>query len=138
MREYGYIYCQKFIPGNKFDIRVIVIDDKIFEIKRLCRTGDFRASGSGMIFYAKEDLSEECAKIALHAAEKMQTQCVVFDFIFDNGKPLLVECSYGFSMHVYDRCCGYWDAQMQWHPGSFNPQDWIMDLVIKEIKMRNR
>lgn len=138
MREYGYMYCQKFIPGNKFDIRAIVIGDKVFEIKRQCRAGDFRASGSGMIFYEKEDLSEECAQIALHAAEKMQTQCVAFDFVFDNGKPLLVECSYGFAMHGYDRCSGYWDAQMQWHPGHFNPQDWIMDLVIKEIKIRNR
>ena len=134
MREYGYVYMQKFIADNEYDIRAIVIGDKVFEIKRLCRPDDFRASGSGTILYEKSELSGECAGIALAAAAKLKTQCAALDFVFDHGKPMLVEISYGFSMHGYDRCTGYWDADLNWHAGVFNPQDWIMDLVVKEVK----
>lgn len=55
-REKGYIYFQKFIPGNEFDIRIIVVGDKAFAIKRMVRKNDFRASGSGFIFYEKKIL----------------------------------------------------------------------------------
>jgi len=133
-REHGYVYFQKFIAGNEYDIRAIVINGKVFEIKRMCRTSDFRASGSGMILYEKAELSERCAEIALAAARKMQTQCAAFDFVFDNGQPLLLEVSYGFILHVYDPCTGYWDADLNWHAGNFNPQDWIMDEVINKVK----
>ncbi|MEL7250865.1 MAG: hypothetical protein AAFO03_20720, partial [Bacteroidota bacterium] len=46
-REKGYVYFQEFIPENTFDIRVVVVDQKAFAIKRQVRKGDFRASGSG-------------------------------------------------------------------------------------------
>jgi len=39
--EKGYVYFQEFIPNNHFDIRVIVIGDKAFAIKRMVRENDF-------------------------------------------------------------------------------------------------
>ena len=48
-KERGYIYFQDFIPNNDSDIRVVVIDQKAFAIKRMTRENDFRASGSGTI-----------------------------------------------------------------------------------------
>ena len=46
-KEREYVYFQEFLPGNNFDIRIIVIGDKAFGLKRMVRKGDFRASGSG-------------------------------------------------------------------------------------------
>ena len=55
----GYAYFQDFIPDNDSDIRVIIIGDKAFGIKRMTRNNDFRASGSGLISYEIEDIPKE-------------------------------------------------------------------------------
>src|SRR5690606_27066352 len=46
-KEKGYVYFQDFMPDNMYDIRLIVIGDKAYGMKRGVREGDFRASGSG-------------------------------------------------------------------------------------------
>lgn len=134
-RVKGYIYFQEFIPNNDSDIRVIVIGNKAFALKRLVRDGDFRASGSGNIIYEKEAIDENCVKIAFDVNKKVKSQCVAFDFIFDKDKnPLIVEISYGFAIHAYDKCPGYWDENLKWHQMEFNPQEWIVENLIAETK----
>ena len=129
--EKGYAYFQDFIPNNTFDIRVIVIDNKAFGIKRLTRKNDFRASGSGMIVYKKEEIDERCVKIAFDVNEKIKSQSIAFDFVFDaNNNPLVLEISYGFIKEVYDPCEGYWDKSLTWHEGSFNPYGWMVDNLV--------
>ena len=132
--EKGYVYFQDFIPGNKSDIRVIVISNKAFAIKRLCRPHDFRASGSGSLVYAKSEIDERCVKMSFELAAKLFDSCVALDWIFGEGnKPMIVEMSYGFSMHGYDPCPGYWTSDMQWHEGKFVPQNWMVDGIIEAI-----
>ncbi len=82
-REKGYIYFQDFIADNKFDIRVIVIDDKAFAIKRLIRENDFRASGSGFITFEKENFNDETIKLSFDLNDKIKSQCLVIDYVFD-------------------------------------------------------
>lgn len=130
VRERGYVYFQEFIPGNDHDIRVVVIDDKAFAIKRLVRKGDFRASGSGDILYEKNFFQEEIINLSFEIARKLKTQCVAFDFIYDKETPLLVEISYGFSPEGYDSCPGYWDNEINWHEGPFNPYGWMVESII--------
>ena len=131
-RDRGYIYFQEFIEGNTFDIRIIVIGDKAFAIKRMNRENDFRASGSGSIIYEKSHINERCVKIAFDVNKQLQNQSIAFDFVFDNANnPLIIEISYGFVPAAYDKCTGYWDTDMQWHEGSFNPQGWMVENLIK-------
>lgn len=126
--EKGYIYFQEFIPKNTSDTRVIVIDDKAFAIKRKVRENDFRASGSGEIDYDFQNIDKKCLKSAFEVHKKLGSQCTAFDFIFDeNGNPLIVEISYGFSVEAYDNCQGYWDEKLVWHNGKFKPQEWIVE-----------
>lgn len=133
-REVNYIYFQQFMPKNDCDIRVIVVGDKAFAFKRLNRDGDFRASGSGNFVYDKNQIDERCVKIAFESNDKIKSQCIAFDFIFDkNQQPLIVEISYGFVMKVYDKCEGYWDRELNWHPGVFKPQYWMVENVAKEF-----
>ncbi|MGP5222231.1 ATP-grasp domain-containing protein [Psychrobacter celer] len=128
--EKGYAYFQDFIPHNDFDIRVIVIDGKAFAIKRLVREDDFRASGSGSIVYGKSEIDLRCVKIAFDISDKLDSQCLAYDFIFDkDNEPLIVEISYGFSIDAYDKCTGYWDRYLNWIEREFNPQEWIIDLI---------
>lgn len=130
------ITAAAYIPNNRFDIRVIVIGDKAFAIKRLCRDNDFRASGSGMILYAKTEIPVRCVEKSFEAAKKLGTQCVGFDWVFDsNGNPLIVEISYGFMAKGYFTCEGYWTSDMQWHEGSnFDFCGWMVNEVINRMK----
>lgn len=132
--EKGYVYFQDFIPNNTYDIRVIVIGDKAFAIKRLVRKNDFRASGSGSIIYEKEEISEECIKIAFSVNKMLKAQCICFDFVFNEKKePMILEISYGFTVHGYDSCPGYWTSDLIWHQGKFEPQTWMIEDLISLI-----
>ena len=129
--ETGYIYFQDFIPNNSFDIRMIVIGDKAFGLKRMVRTGDFRASGSGFLRFDREEFDERCVQIAFETSQKLHAQCLAYDFVFDeSNQPLIVEISYGFAVEAYDPCPGYWDKDLAWHKGNFNPQEWMIESLL--------
>jgi glutathione synthase/RimK-type ligase-like ATP-grasp enzyme len=132
--EKGYIYFQEFIPSNSYDIRVIVIGSRAFAIKRLVRENDFRASGSGNIQYEKELFDEKCISLSFECSRVLNTQCVAIDYVFDqDNSPLIVEISYGFNASGYDKCPGFWDENLNWVEGSFNPQEWMIEDLINSI-----
>jgi glutathione synthase/RimK-type ligase-like ATP-grasp enzyme len=132
--ERGYVYFQDYLPGNDYDTRVIVIGDRAFGIRRLVRPGDFRASGSGRISYAREDIDERCVALGFDTASRLGGSCVALDFVYDQqGQPWILEVSYGFIKEVYDHCPGYWDTALNWHEDKFNPQAWMVDLVMERI-----
>lgn len=132
-REKGYAYFQDFIPNNTFDVRVCVVGNQAFALKRLTRKGDFRASGSGNIVYDKSQIDERCVKIAFEVNDKLKMQSVAFDFVFDeNNNPLIVEISYCYAIKAYDFCEGYWTSDMAWHPGDhFDFCGWMVEDLIK-------
>ena len=128
--ERGYAYFQDYMPGNDSDVRVIAIGDRAFAIRRMVRPGDFRASGSGRILHAREDVDERCVELAFSAADRLGCDCVALDFVFGaSSHPLVLEVSYGFDQKGYDACPGHWARDMSWHTGPFNPQGWIVDLI---------
>lgn len=133
--EINYLYFQEFIPNNDSDIRIIVIDGKAFGIKRMNRENDFRASGSGFILYEKEHIDDVFVKAAFEINKKLKAQCIAYDFVYgENNKPLLIEISYGFANAGYNECVGYWDENMNWYEGKFNPYGWMIDLMLKNGK----
>lgn len=128
--EKGYAYFQEFVPNNDFDIRIVAIDNKAFALKRLVRKGDFRASGSGHIVYDHTQIDIRCVEIALVTNRKLNAQCLAYDFVFDEkNNPLIVEISYGFAAEAYDSCEGYWDSELNWHEGKFNPYGWMIAVL---------
>lgn len=135
-REKGYVYFQEFIPNNTFDIRVCVIGDKAFAIKRMVREHDFRASGSGNIIYAKAEIDERCIKIAFDISSRLKLQCVGMDFVLDkDNNPLIVEMGYGFTAAGYAQCEGYWTSDMEWHEGKgFNFCGWMVENLMNMVE----
>ncbi len=131
----GYIYFQEFIPGNEYDTRLVVIGNRCFGVRRYCRKGDFRASGSGIKAYEPELFDKEAIKIAFNIAKTLKTQSIAFDFIFDNHGPKIVEMSYAFIMgKFYDDCPGFWDQELNWHRSPVNPQYFMIEDFLSEIK----
>lgn len=130
-REKGYVYFQDFIPNNDYDIRVVVINNKAFAIKRIVRSNDFRASGGGQIVYEKKHFDLKTINLAFETATKLRMQCAAFDFVYDkNWNPLIIEVSYGFTMKGYDKCVGYWDKELKFHEGKFNPYGWMIENIL--------
>lgn len=132
-RERGYVYFQDFIPGNDHDIRVIVIGDRAFAIRRAVRKDDFRASGSGVITYDPAEIPLSCVESAYKWARELRAQCVAFDFLMQGKNPMIVEISYSFTRKVYRPCPGFWDDDIRWHQGHFIPEHFMIEQFLAEI-----
>lgn len=133
-KESGYAYFQDFIPNNTFDIRICVVGNKAFALKRMTRKDDFRASGSGNIVYDVNQIDKRCVEIAFATNKKIKMQSVAFDFVFDkDNNPLIVEISYGFAGSAYQKCEGYWTDDMIWKQGeNFDFRGWMVEEIIKQ------
>jgi hypothetical protein len=131
----GYIYFQDFIPGNDHDTRVVVIGQRCFAVRRYCRKGDFRASGSGVKAYEPELFDKKFIQLAFQTAEKLKTQSIAFDFIWESQEPKIIEMSYCFIMGAfYDDCPGYWDNNLNWHEKKVNPQYFMIEDFIEKLQ----
>jgi glutathione synthase/RimK-type ligase-like ATP-grasp enzyme len=135
-KEKGYLYLQEFIPGNKSDTRIVVVDNKAFGARRMVRKNDFRASGSHVADYSIEHIDNKTLKIAFEVANRLKLQCVAFDFVYHENEPYIVEISYGTSIMAYKLCPGYWDTDLNFHTAEFNFCEWIVDSVVEKINTR--
>ncbi len=136
-RQRGYVLFQEFMPGNEFDTRVTIIGNRAFGAMRRNRPNDFRASGSGDCIFDPNRVDRRCVPIAFRVAEKLRTQSLACDFLFDaNREPRICEISYcSVASPVYD-CQGYWDREFGWHEGHFWPQDVILEDVLGAVGNR--
>lgn len=133
----GYIYFQDFIPQNEYDTRLIVIGDRCFGLRRYCRKGDFRASGSGITSFEPELIDKKSIQIAFDTAKKIKAQSVAFDFVLDNHKPKIIEISYCFPMGPNDDCKGFWDSSLNWHDKTVTPEYFIIEDFVASIVRRS-
>jgi glutathione synthase/RimK-type ligase-like ATP-grasp enzyme len=136
-REKGYAYFQDFILGNSFDTRIIVIGSRAFGIKRMVREDDFRASGSGIIRYAKDEIEPGCVKMSFELSRKLGTQCLAYDYVFAGDRLQLLEISYAFTQGPYRKCPGYWDESLSWHEGAFIPEWFMVSDFVDSLDRKN-
>lgn len=130
--EKGYAYFQDFMPNNNRDNRIIVIDKKAFGVSRLVPKGDFRSGDQYGILSDKEFIDKRCVAIAHTIADKLDTQSIGIDFIFDEqNDPVIAEMGYGFIPNTYKDCPGYWDKDLNWYEEKFNPQEWMIEAILK-------
>ena len=136
-RERGYVYFQDFLQDNLFDTRVIVTGDKAFGMRRYVRRNDFRASGSGLIDYSREVIDIRCVSNAFLLSDRLRTQSLACDYLFQENELRLIEISYGYVPRVYDKCVGYWDREMGWHEGPITGEDLIMEMFLERLGRRS-
>lgn len=138
-KQKGYIYFQDFIPGQKYDTRLVVIGVRCFGVRRNCRKGDFRASGSGLCEYEPNLIEKECILTAFETAKKLKIQSVAFDLVMDGDTAKILEISYCFPMGpIVDKCPGYWDEYLNWHNTEINPQYFMIEDFIGELEEQAR
>ncbi len=136
-RESGYALFQEFLPNNPFDTRITVVEERAWGFRRMVRPNDFRASGSGLIQYDHRDIDPECVRIAFRVAKALKAQSIGIDLVFaPDGQPRILEVSYGYVPGLVRDTGGYWDPDLNRHPGNFYPQDAIVIDLIQEIRRR--
>ena len=134
--EKGYCYFQEFIPNKGYDLKVVVIGDKMTFCARNIRKNDFRASGGGDIYYDRSLLTKNIIDSAFATADKLGMKCVGFDFVVDertgNGK--IIELCYGFDYSAQSDLNAYIDRNYVWHEEAVYIPDEIIKMIYEGIK----
>lgn len=131
--ERGYVYLQEFIPNDGYDMKVVVIGDKLSGLIRAVRSHDFRASGGGEIYFDKTLFTTDLINSAFNVADALGVQCIGFDYVIDKNtrNPVIVEMSYGFSHAAVMSSGGYFDRNCNWHDEPLNaPEEIIKNILI--------
>lgn len=131
--ERHYAYFQALIRDNDSDIRVIVIGDRAFAIKRMTRDGDFRASGSGKLVHDPSAIPPRCLELAFEVTRQLGAQSVAYDFMFDDGVPVIGEISYAFALEGYRACPGWWGPDLTWHEETFRPEYFMVEDILARV-----
>lgn len=108
--EKGYCYFQEFIPNDGYDIKVVVVGEKLSYLARKTRKGDFRASGGGDIYYEKSLVTDQIIQSSFDVSRALKLQCMGFDYVVDrrSGKGVIIEMCYGFDAEALAGANCYW------------------------------
>nr|WP_303182766.1 hypothetical protein [Lachnoclostridium phocaeense] len=134
--EKGYCYFQEYIPNDGYDLKVVVIGDKMTFCARNVRKNDFRASGGGDCYYDRTLLTNDVIDTAFDAAKRLNMDCVGFDFVVDkkSGKGKIIEMCYGFDYKVQKDLGAYVDRNHIWHEQAVIVPDEIVKIVIEKVR----
>ncbi len=139
-KEKGYVFFQEFIPNDGYDLKIVVVGDKLSFIGRNIRKGDYRASGGGDLFYEKNLISQNIISSAFTASDKLRFQCMGYDYVVDKmtGKGKIVEISYGFSHIALLNAGGFFDRNGIWYNEPLNaPVEVIKNITAQILKESN-
>ena len=133
-RERGYVFLQEFIPNKGFDLKIVVIGDKLSFIGRNILNGEFRASGGGSLFYDKSVIFKNIINSAFETSDALGFNCMGYDYVVDetSGIGKIVEISYGFSSQALLDAGGYFDRQGNWHQEPLDAPIEILRNLISE------
>jgi hypothetical protein len=132
-RDRGYAYFQTFLSANRYDTRIIVVGDRAFAFRRMMREGDFRASGSGRVDYDPAQIDQRSIRNAFEIAIKLGSQCVAFDFLFDDAAPQVIEISYTFAYKFRDYP-GYWTRSGAFVECAFRVEDFMIEDFLASLE----
>ncbi|MUV03625.1 hypothetical protein GN157_07870 [Flavobacterium rakeshii] len=131
--ERGYVYLQEFIPNEGYDLKIVVVGDKLSFIGRNIRDDEFRASGGGDLFYNRSRVTNDIIHSAFTVSDILGFQCMGYDYVVNSntGKGLIVEISYGFSHRALLDAGGYFDRGGRWHDEPLNvPHEIIKTMTL--------
>jgi len=139
--HYGYFYAQEFLPGNEFEISVIIVGNRAFAVRRFTQPGDFRTRGSsGRMDWSPEPIGENVIRLAFHTARKLGTQTVALDILHCGRDPVVIELTANYASWVVRKCPGHWvlhgdpeSGSMEWTEGCMRAADAIFEDFLDEI-----
>ena len=131
LKQKDYVYFQDFIPEATYDLRIILVGDKIMGYYRMKPNNDFRASGAGNFFI--DELPIDAVKTAIKVKKILKSRIIAVDFIDSKNGHLVIEASIFTGRKGNEMFTGYYtlnnDEQLVFHEGKY----WLQELVLKEV-----
>ncbi len=132
------VYVQKFIDDAAFDLRIMIIGEKLFGYYRYPKKGDFRASGAGI--YEKKELPENAMRLAISIKQKMNSRLLGIDLLYSQKEQqyYVIETSLFNRIDTAEQLVvngipGYYDISnnddIVFKVGRY----WIQELVMQQI-----
>jgi len=139
--HYGYFYAQEFLPGNEFEISVIIVGNRAFAVRRFIQPGDFRTRGSsGRMDWDPEQIGEDVIRLAFYTARKLGAQTVALDILHRDREPVVMELTANYASWVVRKCPGHWvlhgdpaSGPMEWAEGPMHAADAIFEDFLDEM-----
>lgn len=128
----GYLYWQRLVPGNDGDIRVIVIGDEAFGVRRGNRDDVPFASGSGRVTIIDRIDNERTAqafRLADEISRHLGTRWQAYDFVFDGEQIFCLEAACSWTDGAYEGCPTFDRATLE--PTGTTQDDWPTRAVIE-------
>jgi glutathione synthase/RimK-type ligase-like ATP-grasp enzyme len=141
--HYGYFYAQEFLPGNDFEISVIIVGNRAFAVRRFIQPGDFRTRGSsGRMDWSPEQIGEDAIRLAFHTARKLGAQTVALDILHRDREPVVMELTANYASWVVRNCPGHWvlhgepqSGSLEWAEGRTRAADAIFEDFLDELTL---
>lgn len=132
--ERDYVYLQDYIKNEGYDLKIVVVGDKLSFIGRNIREGEFRASGGGDLFYSRQHVTMDVISSAFKTSDQLGFNCMGYDYVVDSqsGKGYIIEISYGFSHEALLSAKGYFDRNGTWFDEPLNVPFEILDNLINK------
>ena len=134
LRQKNYIYAQEFIEQIDQEVRIILAGEKIFGYYKEPKSGDFRASGSGIV--KKGELPSEAMDIAREVRDVFDSEQLVVDLVSSkrDNKFMILEVSFFIRIITseqlkVDDVAGYYvydGDNYHFTPGKY----WIQELAL--------
>ena len=124
---------QELCAGNRCDWRVNVIGHRVMGFVRFNRDNDFRASGSGRLWYPAK-LPEALLELAARISQENGFESMAYDFVQQNGGWRVLEISYTYQDNTVGDCANYWDSRTgEWGgKAGIYPEDFILEDFLRE------
>jgi glutathione synthase/RimK-type ligase-like ATP-grasp enzyme len=138
VRQKDYVYVQKLEPNTGSDLRVIVVGDRVFGYSRHVPSGDYRASGMGLVRWGPP--TPEAVRIARRVAVVLDSPCLAVDFLShpDDGRLSIVEFSTFVQVDMPEQLMI--DGRSGWLEGEdltfVQGRVWLQEMALEELFRR--
>ncbi len=140
--HYGYFYAQEFLPGNEYEVSIIVVGNRAFAVRRFIQPGDFRTRGSsGRMDWSPESIGEDAVRLAFRTARKLGAQSVAIDILRRANEPVVMELTFNYASWVVRACPGHWvldgapkSGRLKWVEGEVRAADATFNDFLAEVR----
>ncbi|MGL0822747.1 ATP-grasp domain-containing protein [Vibrio vulnificus] len=136
-RQKDYVYFQEFVENAGYDLRIIVIGEKLFGYYRYPKENDFKASGSGI--YEKKEIPKLALDLAYHVKQCFGSTMLATDLLYNQSRNefQIIESSIFIGIDsceqlAIDGVPGYYfkkGSEYEFIPGKY----WLQELVMQEL-----
>lgn len=141
LKQKNYVYFQKYIKNCEYDLRVIVIGNKLFGYYRYTPKNDFRASGAGLV--VKKEIPVIALDFAYNVSRKLDTPFIAIDLLkenfedkfFINEVSIFIQIETDEQLHVNGKP-GFYERIDEGVYAFKEGKFWIQELMLEEFLRR--